>query len=276
MRAEFDEAGARWRVTTDRGEEIVARHCVMATGCLSSARIPDIPGPGFVRGPVVPHGSLAPRGRRLHGPRRGRHRHGLVGNPVDPGHRRAGRAPHRVPAHAELQRSGSQPPARSGGRGSHEAHLRREPGTGAANGAGRLRLVGRERQVGARGRRRRAQAEFEAPLGARRLRLPRGVHRPVDEPGGERRTPPTSCARRSAGSSSDPAVAELLCPTDHPLGTKRLCVDIDYYATFNRPNVTLVDLRGDADRGDHPARRAHGGRRVRARHASSSPPASTP
>jgi cyclohexanone monooxygenase len=41
----------------------------------------------------------------------------------------------------------------------------------------------------------------------------------------------------------DPAVADLLCPRDYPLGTKRLCVDTGYYATFNRDNVTLVDVR---------------------------------
>ncbi|MFZ8886572.1 MAG: flavin-containing monooxygenase [Steroidobacteraceae bacterium] len=41
----------------------------------------------------------------------------------------------------------------------------------------------------------------------------------------------------------DPAVADLLCPTDHPIGTKRICVDTHYYATYNRPNVTLVDVR---------------------------------
>jgi cyclohexanone monooxygenase len=40
----------------------------------------------------------------------------------------------------------------------------------------------------------------------------------------------------------DPAVADLLCPREHPLGTKRLCVDTDYYATFNRDNVALVDI----------------------------------
>jgi cyclohexanone monooxygenase len=38
-------------------------------------------------------------------------------------------------------------------------------------------------------------------------------------------------------------VAEALVPRGYPLGTKRLCVDTDYYATFNRENVTLVDLR---------------------------------
>ena len=41
----------------------------------------------------------------------------------------------------------------------------------------------------------------------------------------------------------DPEVAELLCPTDHPYGSKRPPIDTDYYQTFNRDNVTLVDLR---------------------------------
>ncbi len=39
----------------------------------------------------------------------------------------------------------------------------------------------------------------------------------------------------------DPATAELLCP-QHTIGCKRLCVDSGYYATFNRPNVRLVDI----------------------------------
>jgi cyclohexanone monooxygenase len=43
----------------------------------------------------------------------------------------------------------------------------------------------------------------------------------------------------------DPLVAETLMPVDYPLGTKRLCVDIDYYETYNRDNVSLVDLRRD-------------------------------
>jgi cyclohexanone monooxygenase len=41
----------------------------------------------------------------------------------------------------------------------------------------------------------------------------------------------------------DPAVAEKLCPTDHPVGTKRPCVDIAYFETYNRENVTLIDVR---------------------------------
>jgi cation diffusion facilitator CzcD-associated flavoprotein CzcO len=41
----------------------------------------------------------------------------------------------------------------------------------------------------------------------------------------------------------DPDVAEKLAPKDYPYGTKRPPVDTDYFETFNRPNVTLVDLR---------------------------------
>jgi cation diffusion facilitator CzcD-associated flavoprotein CzcO len=40
----------------------------------------------------------------------------------------------------------------------------------------------------------------------------------------------------------DPEVAARLCPTDHPYGSKRPPIDTDYYETFNRDNVTLVDI----------------------------------
>jgi cation diffusion facilitator CzcD-associated flavoprotein CzcO len=41
----------------------------------------------------------------------------------------------------------------------------------------------------------------------------------------------------------NPEVAEALCPFDHPIGTRRLVLDTGYYETFNRANVTLVNLR---------------------------------
>jgi cation diffusion facilitator CzcD-associated flavoprotein CzcO len=43
----------------------------------------------------------------------------------------------------------------------------------------------------------------------------------------------------------DPEIAERLCPYDHPIGSRRLCVDTNYYATYNRDNVTLVDIAKD-------------------------------
>lgn len=41
----------------------------------------------------------------------------------------------------------------------------------------------------------------------------------------------------------DPKVAEMLIPNDHPIGTKRLCLDTGYFETYNQDNVTLVNVR---------------------------------
>ena len=43
----------------------------------------------------------------------------------------------------------------------------------------------------------------------------------------------------------NPATAEILAPKDHPIGTKRLCLDTNYYETYNRNNVSLVDVKND-------------------------------
>jgi cation diffusion facilitator CzcD-associated flavoprotein CzcO len=42
---------------------------------------------------------------------------------------------------------------------------------------------------------------------------------------------------------TDPEVADALSPRGYAIGSKRLCVDTGYYATFNRANVRLVNLR---------------------------------
>ena len=41
----------------------------------------------------------------------------------------------------------------------------------------------------------------------------------------------------------DPETAEKLMPTDHPFGSKRPLIDTDYFETYNRENVELVDIR---------------------------------
>ena len=41
----------------------------------------------------------------------------------------------------------------------------------------------------------------------------------------------------------DPAVASKLSPVDHPFGSKRPLIDTNYFDTYNRDNVTLVDIR---------------------------------
>ncbi|ODR04816.1 cyclohexanone monooxygenase [Mycolicibacillus koreensis] len=41
----------------------------------------------------------------------------------------------------------------------------------------------------------------------------------------------------------NPDLADLLIPNDHPIGTKRICTDTNYFATFNRPHVELISVR---------------------------------
>ena len=47
------------------------------------------------------------------------------------------------------------------------------------------------------------------------------------------------------GTVQDPATAAKLAPTGYPFGAKRPCVDSGYFETFNRDNVTLVDIRDE-------------------------------
>ena len=41
----------------------------------------------------------------------------------------------------------------------------------------------------------------------------------------------------------DPEIAEKLIPTDHPYGAKRPPIDSNYFETYNRDDVTLVDIK---------------------------------
>ncbi len=55
----------------------------------------------------------------------------------------------------------------------------------------------------------------------------------------------------------EPQVAELLCPNDHPYGSKRATFEIGYYEAFNLPHVRLVDARTTPVRADHRAWDSH-------------------
>jgi cation diffusion facilitator CzcD-associated flavoprotein CzcO len=43
----------------------------------------------------------------------------------------------------------------------------------------------------------------------------------------------------------DPETAELLCPKDHPIFSKRPPVGLNYYESYNRSNVSLIDIRSN-------------------------------
>src|SRR5215469_7649175 len=68
--ARWDEEEERWQVTTGRGTEIRCRYYIMATGCLSVPKSPDIEGAGRFAGPVYftgrwPHEGVDFTGQRV-------------------------------------------------------------------------------------------------------------------------------------------------------------------------------------------------------------------
>ena len=60
-RSEWDEDAARWRVSTDRGDELTCRYYVLAVGILNLLKLPAIPGMEDFGGTVVPHRALGLR-----------------------------------------------------------------------------------------------------------------------------------------------------------------------------------------------------------------------
>jgi cyclohexanone monooxygenase len=239
----YSEATNRWTVSTDSGQQLHARYCIMAVGCLSSVNEPNFTGLNTFRGRWYQTSRWPRDGVDFSGQRVGFIGTGSSGIQAIP--QIAHQAEHlfvfqrtpnfSVPARnaqldpetqrlvkatyperrrkARVSRIGLalDPPVRGALEDSPEERVRtyeagwRKGGIGSVNGAYNDLLIDIEANQ--------TVADFV------REKIRETVH--------------------------NPAVAEILIPVDYPFGTKRLCVDIDYYETYNRDNVSLVDLRRD-------------------------------
>ena len=243
LTAHFDSAANLWTMTTDKGESrqrAVHRHGDRQP--LDAARA-GLRRPRELQGRLVPHRPVAARRRRLHRPARRRHRHRLVRRAEHPAHRRAGKAPPRLPAHRQLHPAGAQradgPGEGARAQGRRTASGARPPTTRPSASRAtrrRARAPSRPRRRSARPPTPRSGSTAAASASSSPTTTCWSTRRPT-------RPRPSSCAHRIRETVNDPATAELLCPTDHPIGTKRLILDTNYYETFNRDNVTLVDAR---------------------------------
>ncbi len=102
--ATFDEAARQWTVTTDRGDRVSARFCIMATGCLSSAQVPKFPGRESFRGKTYHTGRWPHEGVDFTGQRVGVIGTGSSAIQSIPIIAEQAAASVRLPADAELQR----------------------------------------------------------------------------------------------------------------------------------------------------------------------------
>ncbi len=237
----YDEAAARWSVTTDGGRALTTQFVIMATGCLSAPKLPEIPGleryGGRVhqtarwgkdevsfdglRVAVIGTGSsgiqsipvIAEQAADLTVFQRTPNFSIPAGNrPLDPAEVAEMKAGY--PAWREQQRL-----SRSG-----------IPSPEATDFA----LATPEDE-----RNQRFQASWE--LGNLTSLAGSFVDILLDPAANELAAEFIRSKIREV--VDDPETAETLSPRTFPYGTKRPCLDTGYYQTFNRPNVHLVDLR---------------------------------
>jgi cyclohexanone monooxygenase len=241
--AAFDESANHWSVTTSDGKTVTTKYVVLATGCLSNARMPDIKGLADFKGKVYhtghwPHQRIDFTGQRV----------GVIGT--------GSSAIQSVPVIAEqashltvFQRTANfSIPARNAALTAEEREafrskypeIRRFAREEARNGIytempdrGALDDGDNERRARYEQRWTRGGLTFMSVYN--NLALDKAAND----------TAADFVRDKIAEIVKDPQTAKLLQPNNHPIGSKRICVDTDYFATFNRSNVTLVDIRSN-------------------------------
>jgi cyclohexanone monooxygenase len=238
---DWDEARGVWTVRTDRGDTLTARFVIAATGCLSLPNRPDIAGLDSFAGDQLFTQAWPKQGYDLAGKRVaviGTGSSGIqsipliaqeaahltvfqrtanftlpaVNRPIDPDYEAAIRADYLGHRRTILQNKA--------------ASVKQTIADSAFD------LSDAEREAAYEDKWRRGGAGGVPLLFADSLTNPASNEQAAE-----------FVRRKIREIVKDPQVADSLTPRDHPIATKRICLDTDYYATFNRANVTLVDLK---------------------------------
>ena len=236
--AAFDEAAGCWRIATDDGARLSATYCIMATGCLSAPNRPEFDGLDRFAGEwyhtgAWPHEGVSFAGKRV----------GIVGT--------GSSAIQSIPLIAAearhltvFQRQANYTvPARN-------APL--DAGVYADIRAqyGELRQQAKQTPTGCWWHVNPATADEMSPSARRRELEARwetgglcmySVFKDVLMNDEANEIAAAFIREKIRGLVHAPQVAALLSPHSF-VGCKRICLDTDYFATFNRPNVTLVDI----------------------------------
>ncbi len=240
--ARFEEARGQWVIETSSGESLCAKLCIMATGCLSAPRIPDAAGLEDFEGEYFhtglwPHEGVDVAGKRV----------GVIGT--------GSSAIQSIPI---LARDAAQVTVFQ-----RTAHYSVPAWNGPLDPQTEKEFKARYDEH----RQRMRENDSGILYDLQDINLRAAVDVPEDlreaefekrwQQGGFNFQNSFADLTRNQESNDlyadfvhrkireivkDPVTAEALCPTAFPIGTKRLCVDTNYYATYNKDNVTLVDL----------------------------------
>ena len=240
-RAAWNDDAERWAITTDTGDTISAQHYVMATGCLSVPKDADIPGADRFAGDTYftgrwPHAGVDFTGKRV----------AVIGTgssaiqsiPLIAKEASQLTVFQRTPNFSMPAHNGPVDPAKAAKYASDPAAYR---------DAARWSRIGVPTDPPAVGALMVSEEEREAAFeqgwaegglfGITTKFNDIGINAAANETAAE------FVRTKIRAIVDDPVTAEALCPYDYPFGAKRLCVDTDYFATFNQPHVRLVDVR---------------------------------
>jgi len=242
-RAGFDERANTWEVATSDGKRVTAKFVVLATGCLSNARMPDIKGLDRFKGKVYhtghwPHEPVDFSGQRV--AVIGTGSSGIQSVPII-----AEQAKHLT----VFQRTANfSIPARNAALTAEERTWFRQNYPEIRRFAREVARNGIYTEMPDRGalddgdNARRSKYEARWQKGGLTFMT---VYNNLAVDKGANDTAADFVRGKIAEIVKDSTTAKVLQPNNHPIGSKRICIDTDYFATFNRPNVTLVDIKAD-------------------------------
>ena len=240
--ASFDSKTSTWTITTDKGNTATARFCIMATGNLSTPRTPNYPGLESFEGRWYHTGLWPHEGVDFTGLRVGVIGTGSSGVQSIPIIAKQAKHLYVFQRTANFTLPARNAPLDADKERAHKAQYpeRRRAAFDTPFGiAGYPPPV--KSALEATEAERQAAYEAKWAEGGSISFLYSYTDLLLNKEANE--TASEFVRRKIRATVKDAKTAELLCPNDHPIGTKRLILDTEYYETYNRDNVTLVDIR---------------------------------
>lgn len=240
QRARWVDDASLWQVSTDGGDEVTCRFVVMATGCLSMPKQAEVDGLDRFAGEVYftsrwPHRPVDFKGKRV--AVIGTGSSGVQSIPAIAAEARQVVVFQRTPNFSIPARNGPLSPEKLA-QLANEAEYRAAAKLSPA-GIPMERSITPTFSVSETERQQRYENAWESGL----LFEAVNVYADVLSNPAANDAFAEFFRNKIRSIVDDPQTAADLCPTDHPIATKRPCLDTDYYATYNLPHVRLVNVR---------------------------------
>src|SRR4051812_9311639 len=240
-KAVWDDAECRWTISTSKGETISAQFYVMASGCLSQSKLPEVPGVETFQGPTYHTGHWPHEGVDFTGLRVGvigTGSSGIQSIPIIAGQASELTVFQRTPNFS--MPAGNRPLAEDeiGAMKARYPEFReaqRTSGFGVPIEPATQSALEVEDDV--------RSGTYQSGWDAGNLVAILASYNDTLTSKDANDTAAEFVRSKIRSIVKDPEVAETLSPRSFPFGTKRPCLDTGYYDTFNKEHVSLVDIR---------------------------------